>query len=152
MTAAEMAIRQYLPADEAAVMGLWQRCGLLHPANNPGRDIERKLKVNPELFLVGLLDGEIAATVMGGYEGHRGWANYLAVAPEYQKKGLGRQMMEALEKRLMAMGCPKLNLNIRTSNTGVIQFYERIGYRQDEVITMSRRFVKDEPFDGDNTR
>jgi ribosomal protein S18 acetylase RimI-like enzyme len=142
-----MTVTPYSSGDKSAVINLWLRCGLVRLGNNPEQDIERKLKVNPELFLVGLVDGEIMATVMGGYEGHRGWANYLAVAPELQKNGLGRQMMEALEERLIEIGCPKLNLNVRTSNSKVIEFYKRIGYRQDEVVTMAKRFVKDEPFD-----
>ena len=76
-----MQIRPFQPADEAAVIALWEACKLTRPWNDPRKDIARKLAVQPELFLVGTVDGEIVATVMAGYEGHRGWVNYLAVAP-----------------------------------------------------------------------
>jgi ribosomal protein S18 acetylase RimI-like enzyme len=85
-----MNIRAYQTSDETAVIDLWKRCGLVVPQDNPRADIQRKLKVAPELFLVGTLGAGIVATVMAGYEGHRGWVNYLAVAPQHQKTGLGR--------------------------------------------------------------
>jgi ribosomal protein S18 acetylase RimI-like enzyme len=107
-------------------------------------DIERKLKVNPELFLVGVIGNRVVATVMGGYEGHRGWVNYLAVEPAYQKKGFGRQLMSEIEKKLQAMECPKLNLQVRVDNHEALVFYEKIGYKNDDVIGMGKRLIKDE--------
>ena len=80
--------RRVLLNREAAVIALWGRCGLLRPWNDPRKDIRRKLHVQPELFLVGVREGEVVATVMAGYEGHRGWVNYLAVAPEQQQSGV----------------------------------------------------------------
>lgn len=136
-------IRAYQSDDEEEVIKLWRRCELVVPWNDPKLDIERKLKVNPELFLVGLIDGKIAATVMGGYEGHRGWVNYLAVSPEYRRMGLGREIMDAVEEKLKAMGCPKINLQIRTNNFEAIKFYERVGYKMDDVVSMGKRLVED---------
>lgn len=136
-------IRPYQSDDEEEVIKLWRRCELVVPWNDPKLDIERKLKVNPELFLVGLIDGKIAATAMSGYEGHRGWVNYLAVSPEYRRMGLGRVIMEAVEEKLRAMGCPKINLQIRTSNLNAIKFYERIGYKKDDVVSMGKRLEED---------
>ena len=138
-----MIITPYLPEHKDAVIELWQKCNLTRPWNNPESDIERKLKVNPDLFLVGLIDDTVVATVMGGYEGHRGWVNYLAVDPAYQRNGLGRKMMEELEKRILSTECPKINLQIRTDNTDAILFYKSIGYRKDEVISMGKRLVDD---------
>ncbi|OGO33249.1 MAG: GNAT family acetyltransferase [Chloroflexi bacterium RBG_16_56_11] len=138
-----MIIRRYLPEYESAVIDLWRRCNLIRPQNNPKLDIERKLKVNPELFLVGLIDGKVVTSAIGGYEGHRGWVNYLGVDPAYRRQGLGRQMMEAVQKRLLAMGCTKINLQIRTDNLGALQFYEKIGYKIDEVVSMGKRLVND---------
>src|SRR5436305_3400671 len=111
-----MIIRPFHPADELAVIQLWMHCGLIVPQNNPRADVERKLWVAPELFLVGVLDSEIIATVMAGYDGHRGSINYLAVAPEYQQHGYGRQLLEYVEGILIDCGCPKINLNVRTTN------------------------------------
>ena len=76
-----MDIRPFREADEAQVVALWQACGLTRPWNDPHRDIARKLAVQRELFLVGEEGGRIVASVMAGYEGHRGWVNYLAWTP-----------------------------------------------------------------------
>jgi ribosomal protein S18 acetylase RimI-like enzyme len=111
--------------------------------NNPRADIARKLKVNPELFVVGVLDGKIIAAAMGGYEGHRGWVNYLAIDPSYQRKGFGRQIMQDIEKRLLALGCPKINLQVRNGNTSALEFYNRIGYKDDNVISLGKRLISD---------
>jgi ribosomal protein S18 acetylase RimI-like enzyme len=141
-----MRIRPYRPEDEAAVLALWSRCGLVVPHNNPVADIRRKLAVDPELFLVGIADAEPVATVMAGYDGHRGWINYLAVAPAGQGRGYGRQIMEHAEQLLRERGCPKINLQIRSTNREVIEFYRRLGFSVDEVLSMGKRLVADEPF------
>ncbi len=143
-----MEIRAFQPEDEAAVIELWQRCGLVRPWNNPRQDIERKLKVQSEMFLVGLIEGKIVASVMGGYEGRRGWVNNLAVDPDYQRRSLGREIMEAVEEKIRTMGAPKINLQIRTDNLVAIKFYESIGYKMDEVVSMGKRLVEDEEFEG----
>jgi ribosomal protein S18 acetylase RimI-like enzyme len=134
-----MEIRSFQPEDEPAVIALWQQCDLVRPWNDPHRDICRKLKVNPEWFLVGLVDGQVVATVMAGYEGHRGWLNYLAVAPEFQRRGLARGIVVEAERLLREAGCPKINLQIRTSNQAVIEFYRRLGYSVDDVVSMGKR-------------
>ena len=138
-----MQIKPYVPEYEKAVIGLWQKCELTRPWNNPKLDIERKMKVNPELFLVGLKDDKVIASVMGGYEGHRGWVNYLAVDPEYRRQGLGRQMMEAVEKKLLEKGCPKINIQIRGDNTEAPVFYDKIGYKKEDRVSMGRRLKED---------
>jgi len=114
-----MEIRPFQLADEAAVISLWRSCDLVRAWNDPHKDIRRKLEVRPDLFLVGLLDGQVIACVMAGYEGHRGWLNYLAVAPEHQGHGYARAIVDEAERLLRAAGCPKINLQIRTSNHGV---------------------------------
>ena len=134
-----MIIRPYQDADEEQVVALWHACCLVRPQNDPHADIRSKMKIQPELFLVGLVDGRVAATLMAGYEGHRGWLNYLAVSPERQRQGLGRQIVEAAEAALIALGCPKINLQVRTSNQGVIEFYRRLGYAVDDVLSLGKR-------------
>ncbi len=123
-----MDIRPYREADEQVVITLWRDCGLVVPWNDPARDIARKLQVGRELFLVGEVAGELVATVMGGYEGHRGWVNYLAVSPAHRRCGYGEQLMSRLEGMLRARGCPKINLQVRSNNSEVIAFYQSIGY------------------------
>ena len=138
-----MIIRSYIHEYKDAVIELWQRCNLTRPWNNPGLDIERKLKVNPELFLVGLIDDNVMATVMGGYDGHRGWIHYLAVDPAYQRNGYGRDMMKEIGKLLLEKGCPKINLQVRADNSDVIEFYENIGYKTEDRVSMAKRLVED---------
>ncbi len=140
----ELLVREYRETDLETVVALWQECGLVVPQNNPHRDIERKLQVDRDLFLVGLVGNRLAATVMGGYEGHRGWINYLAVSPAYQRRGYGQQIMVAVESRIKRKGCPKINLQIRTGNVAVIDFYRAIGYHDDRVIGMGKRLEFDQ--------
>ena len=137
-------IRPYRASDEAAVIALWTACNLVVSHNNPRKDIARKLQVNPEWFLIGEQDGQIVATCMVGYEGHRGWINYLAVSPSVQRRGLASQMMEEAEKILSKAGCPKINLQIRSTNLQVIEFYKSLGFKIDEVTGMGKRLESDE--------
>lgn len=137
-------IRPFQPNDSTAVVQLWKDCHLVVPWNDPRRDILRKLRVQPELFLVGFVSDELVATVMAGYEGHRGWLNYLAVAQHLRRQGLGRKMVAEAETRLREMGCPKINIQIRTGNTEVIEFYRRVGFKPDDVVSMGKRLECDE--------
>jgi ribosomal protein S18 acetylase RimI-like enzyme len=138
-----MRVRSYAAVDETAVIALWEKCRLTRPWNDPRKDIARKLAVQPELFLVGVLGDAIVATVMAGYEGHRGWVNYLAVSPEHQRKGLGKALMLEVEKRLTERGCPKLNVQVRAANGEALQFYRRLGYAQDEAVALGKRLIPD---------
>ena len=139
-----MDIRSFRAEDEHAVVSLWERCGLVRPWNDPRKDISRKLQVRADLFLVGIVDGRLVASVMAGYDGHRGWMNYLAVAPENQRSGLARQMVSEVERRLRASGCPKINLQVRSDNADAVGFYRAIGYSQDDVISLGKRLENDE--------
>jgi ribosomal protein S18 acetylase RimI-like enzyme len=139
----ELEIRPYMESDQGAVVELWQECGLAVPLNDPLKDIYRKLRVQREMFLVGLIGSRLVATVMVGYEGHRGWINYLAVAPDCQKRGFGRHLMDQAEALLREIGCPKINLQVRSSNLGVIEFYKNIGYSVDNVVSMGKRLERD---------
>jgi ribosomal protein S18 acetylase RimI-like enzyme len=138
-----MKIVEYKSEYESAVIELWEKCGLTRPWNNPRRDIERKMKEKPELFLVGLIDGKVVASAMGGYEGHRGWVYYLGIDPEHRRQGLGRQIMTAIEDKLIEMGCPKINLQVRAGNAGPLKFFRKIGYNTEERISLGKRFIKD---------
>lgn len=149
MTAAQpfrddVIVRPYQAVDEEAVVSLWEQCGLTRPWNDPHKDIERKLGTQPGLFLVATLDGRLVGSVMAGYEGHRGWVNYLAVATDCRGHGLGRRLMNEAETRLLALGCPKINLQVRSGNQAVIEFYRRIGYVPDDVISLGKRIIPDE--------
>lgn len=138
-----LTIRPFRSADEPAVIDLWKRCNLVVPWNDPHKDIARKLKVDADLFLVAELNARIVAAIMIGYDGHRGQINYLAVDPGEQRSGIGRRMMDEAEAKLGALGCPKINLQVRTSNKQVIAFYEAIGYSLDDVVSLGKRLEND---------
>jgi len=138
-----LVFRSFRKSDQKEVIQLWMECGLVVPWNDPQRDIERKLGTQPELFLIGLINDEIITTVMTGYDGHRGWVYYLAVKPQYQQKEIGRQIMKEAETRLLELGCPKLNIMVRTTNLDVINFYKAIGYKVDAVTNMGKRLKPD---------
>jgi ribosomal protein S18 acetylase RimI-like enzyme len=139
-----MQVRPFEDSDEAAVVALWEVAGLTRAWNDPCKDIARKRTVQRDWFLVGTRDAAVIATIMVGYDGHRGWVNYLAVAPAHRLQGHARALMGEAERLLAAAGCPKINLQIRTANVSVIAFYESIGYAQDDVVSFGRRLIADE--------
>ena len=139
-----MKIRVFHPADAATVIALWQECGLTRPWNDPHADIARKLTEQPDLFLVGTVGAEIVASAMAGFDGHRGWVYYLAVSPRHRKQSYGRALMQEAERLLTERGCPKLNLLVRSSNVEVIEFYRKLGYVQDETVSLGKRLIHDE--------
>lgn len=135
----QLIIRSFQISDEPDVIDLWHRCNLVVPQNDPKKDIEMKLQVQPELFFVGVISNRIVSTIMSGYDGHRGWIYYLAVDPDFQKKGIARRMVEKAESKLRKLGCSKINLQVRNSNKSVIAFYEHIGFLDDDVLGMGKR-------------
>ena len=142
-TSPTLHLRPYRADDEAAVIALWHACGLTRPWNDPHRDIARKLTTQPELFLVGTLDATVIATAMVGFDGHRGWVNYLAVAPSHRRLAIGQALMHEAERLLTERGCPKLNLQVRSSNVEVIAFYRSLGYAPDDVVSLGKRLIVD---------
>jgi ribosomal protein S18 acetylase RimI-like enzyme len=138
-------IRPYRPGDRAGLVALWHLGDLTKAWNDPDRDIDRKLARDPDNLLVLEVGGRLIGSVMVGYEGHRGWINYLVVHPDHRGSGLGRALMDGAERRLSALGCPKVNLQVRSSNRTAIDFYRRIGYSIDDVVSMGHRLESDGP-------
>ncbi len=138
-----MDIRSFELADTDQVITLWQACDLVRPWNDPALDIQRKVAVGDNLFLVGVSQADIVASVMGGYDGHRGWMNYLAVSPDQQRKGYATDLIKHLESKLLSIGCPKINLQIRTDNIAVQEFYKKLGFVIDDAVSMGKRLIPD---------
>lgn len=140
---AQHEIRPFRDSDERELIALWEICQLTRPWNDPHQDIRRKQSIASELFFVGTMTGQLVTSVMGGYDGHRGWVNYLAVHPDYRRRGLGREMMHHLEDQLRRLGCPKVNLQVRVGNQAALAFYEQLNFERDEVISLGKRLVVD---------
>lgn len=132
-------IRPYRSTDEEQIVDLWRACELIVPWNDPQEDIALKTAFQPDLFLVAARGDRVVGSVMAGYDGHRGWINYLAVGPSDRRRGLGRRLVEAAERALAALGCPKINLQVRASNRAVVEFYERLGFRREETLSLGKR-------------
>lgn len=126
------------------MLALWRECELVVPWNDPALDLARKVRDSPDEVLVAERDGEIVGTAMVGYDGHRGWIYYLAVDPSCRRAGVGRALVAHGEEVLAARGCPKVNLMVRGSNTGVIGFYAALGYERSDVVTLGRRLEVDD--------
>jgi len=125
-------------ADSADVIALWEACGLTRPWNEPAADFARAI-AGPASAVLVLREGDaLAASVMVGFDGHRGWVYYLAVAPERRRAGLGRAMMDAAEAWLRARGAPKIQLMVREDNEAALGFYEGLGLERQKVVTLGR--------------
>ncbi len=136
-------VRPYVESDEAAVAALWREVFPGAPSwNHPETDIRRKLAVQREMFLVAALGSEVVGTAMAGYDGHRGWVYYVAVSPRHRRQGIGTALMRNVEQGLASLGCPKLNLQVRASNREVVAFYQKLGYKVEERVSMGKRLEK----------
>ena len=156
-------IRPFRREDTEAVVALWRQAGLVVPWNDPYLDIERKLTVQPELFLVveataepgsgapagassaggAVVGGAVVGAALVGYDGHRGWVNYLAVDQSRRGEGVGAAIMAEAERLLVERGCPKLNLQVRSTNTAVIDWYRSLGYEPDHAVSLGKRLIPD---------
>ena len=130
-------------SDSKRVVNIWKECGLVRDWNNTELDIQRKLSFQEELFFVGELENQIIATAMFGYDGHRGWLNYFAVALDYQTEGYGKLLLQFGEKKLLELGCAKINLQIRNDNKEAVKFYYKLGYKDDAVVSLGKRLIHD---------
>jgi ribosomal protein S18 acetylase RimI-like enzyme len=139
-------IRPFEESDAEGVIALWKSVFAYDaPHNDPTRVIHDKLAVQRDLFFVALLGGALVGTVMGGYDGHRGWVYSLAVDPQARRRGLGTALMRRVERALVALGCPKVNLQVLTPNAGAAEFYKKLGYAVEERVSMGKLLASPSP-------
>ena len=137
-------IRTFKEKDRKKVTQLWDICGLIRSWNDPNKDLDRKQRLGKDLFLILELENDIIGTAMGGYDGHRGVMNYLAIHPGFRGNGFGKLLVKEVEKRLVEQGCPKVNLLVRSDNVEVGSFYESINYeKQEDVFIFGKRLIPD---------
>ena len=139
----EINYRLFSSKDKRSVLELWKTCNLIVSWNDPEKDILRKLSVRDDLFILAEINKKIIATAMGGYDGHRGYIYYLAVLPEFQKKGVGSKILSVVEKKLLKIGCPKINLFVRNTNVKVKSFYKKNQYTFQESEIYGKRLIFD---------
>ena len=134
-----MLIRIFRDADAEAVAALWNEVFAgERPHNDPPRIFAEKRAMQPELFFVAELEGAVVGTVLAGYDGHRGWLYRVAVSPRHQRHGIGRALVQHAEAALIALGCPKINLQVRVHNTAVLNFYQKLGWNVEELISLGK--------------
>lgn len=128
-----------LPPDQNdEAIALWHESGLTRPWNDPHADLRRAMTSPCSTVLAALDDGLLAGTAMVGFDGHRGWVYYLAVRPDCQRHGVGRNLMQASEQWLVERQVPKINLMVRATNVDVRAFYESLGYEDGEVVVLGK--------------
>ena len=133
-------ITQYEHEHFSGVESLWQEAFPNDaPWNAAATAIAEKLSFQPDLMLVAISDGEVVGSVMAGYDGHRGWISRIAVLKSQRKSGVGRDLLAEAERRLFALGCIKVNLQVVEANSSVVEFYQRSGYQIEPRISMGKR-------------
>ncbi|TWT46379.1 Acetyltransferase YpeA [Thalassoglobus neptunius] len=138
-------VRKYQSSDRNAVVLLWN---VVFPNstghNDPDASIDRKCAHDDGLFFVAEDSGEVVGTAMGGYDGHRGWIYSLAVLPTRQRQGIGRLLIQHTEGALAQLGCPKVNLQVRSDNAEIVEFYHSLGYETEQRVSMGKRIDEGE--------
>ncbi len=138
-----MKIREFTIDEYAIVRDLWQAAGLILRPGDELEDIKLKLQRDPDLFLVAEHDNEIVGSVIGGWDGRRGWIYHLAVKPEHQRKGIGVGLVREVEKRLVAKGAKKVNAQVYKWNEQSSEFFKAIGYEaQPDLIMIGKQLRK----------
>ena len=131
-----MRIRDFRIEDYPVVRELWQAASLELRPGDEIEDIKLKLQRDPDLFLIAEQDNRIVGSVIGGWDGRRGWIYHLAVSPNYQRKKIGSGLIEELEKRLVAKGARMINTQIHKLNTKSSTFFKAMGYDERSHLIM----------------
>jgi ribosomal protein S18 acetylase RimI-like enzyme len=135
-------IREFKIDDYSTVRDLWQTAGLVLRPGDELDDIKLKLQRDADLFLVAERDQEIVGSVIGGWDGRRGWIYHLAVKPQHQRKGIGARLIRELENRLVAKGAKKVNAQVYKWNERSSEFFKAIGYEAQPDLIMTGKQLK----------
>lgn len=134
-----MAIRPYQAADFEGLDALWREAFPNDPPRNRADvSVPAKLAINDDLLFVAVEQGHVIGSIMAGYDGHRGWLYSVAVRQDAKRHGIGTALVQTAEAALRKLGCCKINLQVRSTNTAVIDFYKRLGFSVEEHISMGR--------------
>lgn len=132
-------VRRYRPTDAESLVALWHEVlPSSQPWNDPQTALARKVRQQDDLIFVAEKKAEVVGAVIAGYDGIRGWIYSLAVMPDHRICGIGRLLMREAEAALLALGCPKVNLQVRSTNSEVMEFYRRCGYELEDRSSLGR--------------
>lgn len=137
-----VSVRAFAPPDRAELEALWS--GVFPddpPWNAPALMIESKLRVQPELLLVAVAGAKLVGAVIAGFDGVRGWLYHLAVLAAWRRRGIATELVRRAEAELALLGCSKVNLQVRATNSDVLAFYRSLGYLTEERVSMGRRLA-----------
>ena len=135
----EVAIRSFREADRPQLERLWSEVFPDEPPRSaPARMIDGALAARPDSLVVAELGGVVVGAVIAGWDGVRGWIYHLAVSPPQRRRGIARCLMREAEATLRALGCRKINLQVRATNQAVVAFYRALGYQLEERLSMGR--------------
>ncbi len=135
-------IRKFRMEDYSSVLELWKLAGLTIRPGDERDDVRLKLQRDPELFLVAEENGEIVGTVMGAWDGRRGWIYHLAVRPNQQRKRIGTTLLGEVENRLIAIGAKKVNAQVYSSNHRSLDFFKAAGYQAQPDLVMIGKYLR----------
>ena len=131
-----MNIRKFQDADRSSLVNIWDTVFPNDPPHNePSAVIEAKLAVD-DLIFVAEYEGKLVGACMAGYDGHRGWLYAVAVLKERRRNGTGEALVKYAMQSLKEIGCIKVNLQIRPTNTEVAAFYKTLGFATEERLSM----------------
>ncbi len=143
MESLDYTIRPYQEKDRDGLLSLWTEIfPASSPHNDPETSLDKKLRHDPDLLLISIMDGKVVGSVMGGYDGHRGWIYSLAVTPSLRRQSIASALMREIEEKLRERGCLKVNLQVVSSNSEVVALYEELGFHVEERISMGKKLYK----------
>lgn len=134
-----MEIRPYQAADFEGLDALWREAFPNDPPRNRADvSVPAKLAMKDDLLFVAVEQGHVIGSIMAGYDGHRGWLYSVAVRQDAKRRGIGTALVQTAEAALRKLGCCKINLQVRSTNTAVVDFYKGLGFNVEEHISMGR--------------
>ena len=134
-----MEIRPYQAADFDGLDALWREAFPNDPPRNrAAQSVPAKLALNDDLLFVAVDDDQVLGSIMAGYDGHRGWLYSVAVREDAKRRGIGTALVKTAEMAMRKLGCCKINLQVRSTNTSVIAFYKGLGFAVEDHVSMGR--------------
>jgi len=135
-------VRSYRPSDYPQVADLWRAVWSELGSNDTPEALQDKAAHDRGPFLVAELEGCIVGTAMASWDGRWAWISRVAVHPGYQRRGIGRELMAEVERRLAALGAQRAYLITGAESQGATRFYRSLGYEVRDGLTVMRKLFE----------